>query len=190
MDASVSIRPATREDAIELGGLLRADDAREVYAQSALSPLDGCLMSFRVSSRAYTARWQGELACMFGVAPMGSILADEAAPWLLGTDLIVKRQRTFLRYCVPRLQELFAGYARLENYVDVRNAVSIKWLGWLGFTIEQDPVPHGPFGRPFRRFYMGAKDVYGGYRDYGDGRGDGGLRDGADAGGRRASGRG
>jgi hypothetical protein len=45
-------------------------------------------------------------------------------------------------------------YPHLENYVDVRNELSIKWLRWLGFQFDPQPIPYGVWEMPFFRFRM------------------------------------
>ena len=42
------------------------------------------------------------------------------------------------------------------NYVDVRHKEAIRWLKWLGFTLNE-PTPYGPFGLPFHKFHMGEE---------------------------------
>jgi hypothetical protein len=51
------------------------------------------------------------------------------------------------------LARMRAAYPQLENHVDARNRRALRWLGWLGFTIEA-PAPWGVEGRPFHRFWM------------------------------------
>lgn len=53
---------------------------------------------------------------------------------------------------------LAAPFALLTNYVDARNAVSIRWLRWLGFEIEP-AAPFGIHGLPFHRFSMRVNHV-------------------------------
>jgi hypothetical protein len=44
-------------------------------------------------------------------------------------------------------------YGPLENWVDARNRLAIRWLRWCGFEIEA-PAPYGPHELPFCRFSM------------------------------------
>lgn len=151
MATKISCRPALEDDAIAISRRMRRADMAEVWAQAGLDPLEGIRLSMAVSKRTIVGLVNGRHACIFGIASR-SLLSDCGVPWLLGTKLIERHQLGFLRRCGPMLEELAAGFGRLENYVDARNAVSIKWLGWLGFTIEA-PEPYGPFGLPFRRFH-------------------------------------
>ena len=72
---------------------------------------------------------------------------------MLGTDLIKKKQKIFLKRSKPWLEDIKKDYNYLENYVDARNTLSIKWLKWLGFKVE-DPIPYGVNGEPFHKFTM------------------------------------
>jgi hypothetical protein len=44
-------------------------------------------------------------------------------------------------------------FPEMRNYVDARHARSIRWLKWLGFTIEE-ARPMGFAGLPFHPFGM------------------------------------
>ena len=89
---------------------------------------------------------------MFGVTPL-SVIGRHGSPWLLGTDELANHSRSFLKGCIKHFPEVTKGFDFLENYVDARNEVSIRWLKWLGFVI-MEPEPYGPFKLPFHRFYM------------------------------------
>jgi hypothetical protein len=85
---------------------------------------------------------------MFGVTQT----ANCGYPWLLGSAEVERIPVTFLRasrHYVDHFLKLCAG---LENYVDARNTLSIQWLKWLGFMIE-DPQPFGVEQRLFHRFH-------------------------------------
>ena len=72
---------------------------------------------------------------------------------MLGTDLVEKHSKAFLRRNKAYLSEMAQGFDTLENYVDARNEVSKKWLEWLGFEIGE-PEPMGVLGLPFHKFEM------------------------------------
>jgi RimJ/RimL family protein N-acetyltransferase len=89
---------------------------------------------------------------MWGAARQGSLLSWTGNPWLLGTDALRRVSREFLRQCpdyVTRMQERFP---RLENFVHAENRLSLRWLKWCGFTLEETPVKiHGEDFYLFRR---------------------------------------
>ena len=72
--------------------------------------------------------------------------------WMIVTDEVDNATLPFLKNCCYYLNEMQEGYNNLYNYVYAENYTSIRWLKWMGFTME-DVAPHGPFGEPFHRFY-------------------------------------
>lgn len=92
--------------------------------------------------------------CLFGVAPV-SMLGGLGAPWLLASCGFDRRDVEFLREMLPAchrvMDAMLATYPRLLNVVDARNARTIRWLGWMGFTFA--PAPVVVRGHPFRVFH-------------------------------------
>lgn len=74
---------------------------------------------------------------------------DYRLPWAVFTTLIDKHPLPFLRASRAWVRALKGP---LINFVDVRNTMTIHWLRWLGFTID-DPIPYGMAGEPFHRFW-------------------------------------
>lgn len=152
--AAVEVREATDDDARVIAEHMREVDRREVYSFAGLTPKAAVDFSLHMSSRAWTGLADGRIVVMFGVVPQSLVGSDTGSPWLLGTPLIEANAVAFLRRCRHYVAEIRSEYPQLENYVDVRNRVSIGWLRSLGFAIHP-AAPAGPFGRPFHRFTMG-----------------------------------
>ena len=147
--------PATEELVRQLIGRMREDDQRESLAMSG-QPADWCLMhGFKYSDLCWVGLRGDEPVCVFGVRRL-SVLSDTGIPWLLGTDAVREVKTTFLALSKPYVQDMLAGYKRLENWVDARNKISIRWLRWCGFNIEALPKPIGTKGELFHRFWMEA----------------------------------
>lgn len=91
--------------------------------------------------------------CMFGVTPI-DILGGVGSPWLLGTDEVKKYANTFLRLNKSYVAKMLELFPYLQNYVDTRNEISIRWLKWLGFKFGPEPIPYGIWNLPFFRFSM------------------------------------
>jgi hypothetical protein len=144
VDADISHVPFIAEK-------MRWADQREVWASSKKRPYPVLLLSYKVSKYRKTIMLGDEPIGMFGVSSFG-LLSNRGVPWFLGTDKIEDISYRFLRGCSKYIGEMSDGYAILENWVDTRNSVSIEWLKWLGFNVEQ-AAPHGAFGLPFHRFY-------------------------------------
>jgi hypothetical protein len=148
----VEIRPATVADAKAL--VLRAADREEVDALTGRDPRAVLVESVERSVSAWAGVVDGELVCLFGVAPL-SLAGVTGVPWLLGSDAVARFGGPFLRCNRTYLREMLREFPVLRNVVDARNAVSIRWLGWLGFTLGT-PQPMGVRGLPFIPFVMSA----------------------------------
>ena len=53
--------------------------------------------------------------------------------------------------CLDRQLEIFP---HVVNFVDARDRLPVRWLKWLGFELDPEPVANGPFGTPFYRFEL------------------------------------
>ena len=147
---AVRIEPARPDHVALLAPVMRAADRQEVWASSRSTPAQALANGLAMSSRAWTVFFDGEVAAMWGVAPL-ALLSDTGAPWLLSSPAVDRHPVTFLRGSRALVDDIQDGYAVLRNYVDARYARSIRWLRWLGFTVEP-PVPIGPEKLPFHPF--------------------------------------
>lgn len=144
-----AIVPATSEHARELAMTMRQADRDEAFAQTGQHPALALGMTVGSSVAAWTGLVDGVVACMFGVT--GNEGEEVGHPWMIGSRLIVKHQRAFLRRNRAVVEEMQSLFPVLENYVDERNSIAIRWLKWLGFDIFETE-PHGPYKLPFHRF--------------------------------------
>ena len=148
----IEILPATLDHARALAPRMRQADIDEVWATARHSPMAALKRSLEASALAWTGLVDGAPACLFGVgAPF--LLSGVGAPWLLGSDDLLAHQKAFLRRNRAYLGRMLALYPRLENWVDCRNAASIRWLRWLGFRLAP-AAPFGALGLPFHRFEL------------------------------------
>lgn len=134
---------------------MRAPDRAELFAATGIRDAAALLtqsMALSASSRpaSRVGKAGGEVVCIFGVAP-GNLVCGVGVPWMVGTEQLAAHAAHFLRACGPVVAEMGAEYAVLRNHVDARNHLAIRWLKWLGFTLD-DPAPHGPFGLDFHKF--------------------------------------
>lgn len=148
----VSARP---EHIRTIAKRMRKADREEVAAISGKTPGAALCYSLRKSTIAWTAIVDGRPELIWGVADL-NILSRVGAPWLLGTDVVEIHFREFLRRSVWWRGQLLQRYAVLRNFVDDRNAVSIRWLKWLGFTMTE-PVDLN--GHKFRLFELRQDNV-------------------------------
>lgn len=130
---------------------MRRADRREVWASHRHSPGEALEHALQGSELAWTCFVHGQPAFMWGVARQGSLISRTGAPWLLGTEGLYAVRRDFLkqsRFYVGMMQSRFS---RLENYVHAGNALSMRWLKWCGFTVENDATLIN--GEPFYLFW-------------------------------------
>jgi hypothetical protein len=136
---------ATRAHAEELAPHMRSQDAEEVGALG-YAPLPALLTSLKTSTISFTGLADGKVICMFGHC-LPTVLSDEAQPWLLSSREITHHARAFLRLNRQYIAGLRAQFRLLHGFVCETNTVSIRWLRWLGFTIDEEiryPAPGKP----------------------------------------------
>ena len=149
----VEIIPAVALHIEQIAKNTRKPDRDELWAMSLCKPEDAMRLGLLYSDKALTGMIDGEPVCMWGVTTV-SLYGGVGSPWMVGTDKLDRHAATFLRRCGRQVKELFAEYRRLENFVDARNTRAIKWLKWLGFSVDDKTKPHGALGLPFHRFVM------------------------------------
>ncbi len=152
MADKIEIREVEAGDIAILVKNMREHDKQEVNAATNMGIRNAVKTSVNLSSYSKTGLVNDELVCMWGVCPI-SLLSSSGSPWMLGTDLIEKKQRVFLRRSKPWLDDIRKDYRYLENFVDARNVLSVKWLKWLGFEMDE-AEPYGIHGEPFHKFTM------------------------------------
>ena len=113
---------------------LRQQDIQEINSSCEWSPKNAVAYSIAHSERGFTAILDGKICAVFGV--------HQGVIWLVGTEDIEKHPVAFYRHSKKIFPFLKAGYPLLENFVHVNNTLSLRWLQWLGFTIEP---PHNNF---------------------------------------------
>ena len=148
----IEIIPATGDHVIEMAPHMRKADRDEVWASSKVGPHTALFKAMKVTASPRTVLVDREVVCMFGVSST-TILSDVGSPWLLGTDKMVSHPLVFLKRSRDYFQGIRKEYKHLENYVDVRNEISMRWLMWLGFKMDE-PKPYGALGLDFRRFWV------------------------------------
>lgn len=132
---------------------IRPADREEIWALYRQSPVECLIDSFRLSRLAWTGLVDGVPVCMFGVVQVSKD-GRAGRPWMIGTELLDKYQKVFLRRCAGQVETMQMCFDSLENVVDARNERAIKWLRWLGFSFSE-PEPMGPDGIMCLRFTRG-----------------------------------
>lgn len=132
---------------------MRKADVAELAALNLRDPHYTLARSVEASALAWTALADGEPALIVGVTPLGSLMGDVGAPWMLGTDLVTKHQRAFMRYSPGYIEKMQSAFSHLLNFVHAENKAACRWLKHMGFTLRE-AQPYGPLGAPFHLFEM------------------------------------
>lgn len=133
-------------------------DALELDAAGHQAHEDIIRRSVEQSLWALTVHTHGELACIFGVVPGGTLLAPEGVPWMLGTDEVPRRARVLQRMAPVYVGAMLLEFPRLSNTVHARNTVAVRWLRRLGFTMGRT-FQHPITGEPFMPFWKSRGHV-------------------------------
>lgn len=152
MTKRVAIRGARDADIDLMLPHIREPDIAEMWAAGRYTPEYALRQGLAQSDATWTGIVNDEIVCMFGVSA-GSILGGIGVPWMIGTHAIDRHAASFVRHSRGALLMMQSRYEYLVNFVDDRNEAAKRWLGWLGFTIEE-PRPFGPYRLPFRLFWM------------------------------------
>ncbi|WP_420997595.1 hypothetical protein ACKI2N_012340 [Cupriavidus sp. 30B13] len=157
--ALIETRWPTEQDGRDLIDRLRPDDLAELQATLGEDADFHAAMReiLQRSSHAWTILVDGRLGMIGGLVPTSTLLGGaEAQPWMMGTTDMERRPGALTKVGIRYLAIMKGCYPRLANYVDARNAKSIRWLKRLGFTVHARTVPMGPYGLPFHPFDMDA----------------------------------
>ena len=147
-----SLAIATPEDLEFIAANMDPADVAEVWAMGRKTPLEALKASAAVSREALVGLADDTPICAFGIGQR-TLMDNVGIPWLLGTPEIRKHPKIFLRASKNWVRQAARRYTRLENYVDARHTRAVKWLKWLGFTLDE-PAPYGPDKMLFHRFYL------------------------------------
>ena len=127
---------------------VREADRAEVWASAGCSVASAVAFSIATSRIGWAVEIEGEPVAIFGVGDA----VGGGVPWLLATDAVERFPVHFYRVSKGIVAGMRRRYDYLENYVDARNTLSIRWLKWAGFAVE-DPEPFGAAGVDFHRFW-------------------------------------
>jgi hypothetical protein len=147
------VRPSVMQDVRVIANDMRSPDVDEIWASAHARPHEALVMSFLGSrDTCFTGVADGEPVCMFGVREP-SQLGSVAVPWMLASNKLEFHSKEFLRRSRDMVRVLAAEFPHMENFVDQRNTISVRWLQWVGFSVYY-PKPYGKDKLPFHRFDM------------------------------------
>lgn len=150
---AVEVIEANAGHAMALAKALRQQDQAELVAAGEADALSAICAGVERSDWAFAVFVDGELACIFGVAPLRGARRRCGVPWMLGTSVVRRRRRVLARLAKTYIDRMLLAYPRLFNAVHARNEAAVRWLRAAGFTVHE-PLPHSKTGEPFHPFEM------------------------------------
>ncbi len=153
----IILRPPTAADVEAVARHMRRADIAECIASGTPNLHEVLVTGIRRSVACWTAEVDGEAALITGVAPLHTLLGDTGVPWMLGTELVTKHQRAFIRMSPEYIARMLGAFSHLLNFVHAENTASVRWLKHMGFRLEQ-AAPYGPLRELFHRFEINAHD--------------------------------
>lgn len=151
----VQIRRSIFRDILKLKDRLRSSDIQEIKSAQNQTPLQALQDGLEKSDICLTVLYKGLPVAMGGVTRTA---ANVGIVWLLGSNDINKIRVSFLRLSKIYMEKCLAEYGTLFNFIPPSNAATIRWLVWLGASLD-DPKPIGVDGSMFQYFSIGKSLV-------------------------------
>ena len=152
MTTKYAIVPATEEHIGAIASDIRGADRAELWAADHHTPEEAMRKALDRTVDPLVGLVDGVPVVMWGVSPF-TFSGRTGIPWLVSTNRLEKHFRIFLKGCKLYIDKYRNEYDTMFNFVDERNAVAIRWLKWLGFTVEE-ARPYGKDQLPFCVFRM------------------------------------
>ncbi len=128
----LSIVPATIDHAHAI--TLRDGDAAEIAALG-YGKVEALRLSLARSLWAETYLIDGTPAAIVGLC-RANLLGGPGVPWLLTGPACERHRKTFLRESRRQVARMLEEAAPLVNFVPADYRRALRWMAWLGFTIE------------------------------------------------------
>lgn len=152
MAADVWWKETIDSDVVFVAENMRQADRDEIKAFGHDSPLEALTLSVNKTSQCFTLDSQDGPLLICGACPK-FLMSDTGLPWLLGSDEALKHRKVFMTDASKLLEIWLEQYKILENYVHVKNHVSVRWLKRIGFKMDE-PIRFPNTGEYFMRFHM------------------------------------
>jgi hypothetical protein len=104
------------------------------------------------SCRSFAGTFAGEVLAIGGARAL-NLLSDEAYLWLICTEAALRHPVAFARGTLTGIAAINRQFPRLYGVVFADFSRSLRWLAWMGFTIEP------PLAAGVSLFWRGGKPV-------------------------------
>ena len=128
----------TQEHIDYLKTRLRPSDIVEIRGLG-VEPNEALQVSFDHSVLKWCSTYKGRPMAAYGCVPIGSLLSNAGAVWMLGTTDLEKKtaQIATAKKGINYINIMLDGFDVITNYVHAENTLSLKWLKWMGFRIDK-----------------------------------------------------
>lgn len=134
----ITFREPSPADILAFAADMRPEEMASIIAVGD-QPHDAVDRSLRMSLWSHMVFVDDAPAVVWGIIPMGGILAAWGMPWCMTTPVMLGHKKRFMRESWRFLDFCHTIYPRLETFVDARYDRSRAWLLRLGF------VMYGPY---------------------------------------------
>ncbi len=147
------VTPTTAIHVAQLLTDVRPEDKRELWGAMHWTPYNALVHSVRqTDTGVYSGMVDDAVLCIFGISRK-TLISSVGVPWMVATNALPVHTLAWARRNRKVFAAVTAGWPSLENYVDARYTKAVRWVKWLGFTVEE-ARPFGPDGVLFHRFTM------------------------------------
>lgn len=152
----LTLIPLTDDHLLHVLEHITPEDAAEVQA-SGIDPLESFMFGAKHSTILGTVVKDGtEPVAIFGCLPDPNHL-HTGVPWMVATPEFRRHPRDGMALSRQVVDQMQAAFPKLHNLVHDQHITAIRWLSWLGFTIDIEH-PTGPCGA-FYHFHWSKEDV-------------------------------
>lgn len=152
----LTVVPATKRHAREVGRAMCASDRAEVYASGRMTPEQAARVSINLSPGAAWAVYLGpDLLCVFGIRTFPS---GWDSPWLLSTSHLERYPFTFWRASRVVMGTLRSQHPQMVQMIYAKYKAALRWAKRLGFKVGS-PEPFGPAKEFFCQVTLVTKAV-------------------------------
>ncbi len=147
-----SVQQANFDDAYEVGKHLRKCDYDELFASTGRDPVHTTVQSFEACPEdCFIFRWErnSQPLAIWGCVPGSD---GVAVPWMVAVPDAMRFPREIITISKRFTRQWNDRYHLLVNFVDARNATSIRWLKSMGYSFIQLHEEYGFAKIPFYEF--------------------------------------
>jgi hypothetical protein len=129
----VQIDLITSRDCVDLRKIMLTEFEAETFL--------GCV---HLSQTIHQARIDGEIACIWGLAPP-TVMSTQAYIWLYTTAIAEEHTFIVVRYSQMMIQEMLKDYNAITGHCRIDDERAIRWMRWLGAEFSSPQGKLVPF---------------------------------------------